>query len=70
MNFLKELVLINKVKKSIKQAKKMIDTNKGLAEEVKKILASLKVDIEALLNCLPQFKPIYKEIKEIVKEIF
>lgn len=70
MNIFKKIVLINKIQKAVKQAKDMIDTNKGLADEIKKIIASLKVDIEALLNCLPQFKPIYKEVMKIVKEVF
>lgn len=70
MNIFKKIALINKVKKAIKQAKKMIDTNLDLANEVKRTIGNLKTDIETLLTYLPQFKPIYKEIIEIVKEVF
>ena len=70
MNIFKKIALINKIRKATKQAKTMIDKNKGLAEEIKRIIGNLKTDIEALLTYLPQFKPIYKEVIEIVKEVF
>ena len=70
MNIFKKIALINKIKKSIKQAKKMIDTNNGLAVQVKNRIEYLINDVEELVRLLPQFKPIYKEIIEIVKEVF
>lgn len=70
MNIFKKIALINKVKKSIKQAKKMIDDNNGLAAQVKNRIEYLINDVEELIRLLPQFKPIYKEIVEIVKEVF
>lgn len=69
-NIFKKIALIHKIKKALKQAKKSIDTNKGLAAEIKNRLNYLIADIEELLGLLPQFKPIYKEVIEIVKEIF
>ena len=70
MNIFKKIALINKAKKTIKQAKKSIDINKGLAEEVKRILGNLKTDIEELLHYLPMFKPILADINEIIKEVW
>lgn len=70
MNIFKKIALINKVKKSIKQAKKMIDDNNGLAAQVRSRIEYLINDVEELARLLPQFKPIYKEIAEIVKEVF
>lgn len=70
MNIFKKIALINKVKKSIKQAKKMIDDNNGLAAQVRSRIEYLINDVEELIRLLPQFKPIYKEIIEIVKEVF
>ena len=70
MNIFKKIALINRIKKSIKQAKKMIDTNNGLAVQVKNRIEYLINDVEELTRLLPQFKPIYKEIIEIVKEVF
>lgn len=70
MNIFKKIALINRIKKSIKQAKKMIDTNNGLAALVKNRIEYLINDVEELIRLLPQFKPIYKEIIEIVKEVF
>ena len=70
MNIFKKIALIHKTKQAIKKAKKMIDTNQGLAQSVKNRLFYLVSDVEELIGLLPQFKPIYKEIKEIVKEVF
>lgn len=70
MNIFKKIALINKVKKAIKQTKKLLDTNKDLTKEVKRVIGNLKTDIEALLTYLPHLKPIYKEVIEIIKEVF
>lgn len=70
MNIFKKIALVNKVKKAIKQTKKLLDTNKDLTKEVKRVIGNLKQDIDALLTLLPHLKPIYKEVIEIVKEAF
>lgn len=70
MNIFKKIVLIGKVKKAFKKAKTMIENNQGLAVDVRNRLNYLKADIEEMLSLLPQFKPIYKEVVEIVKEVF
>ena len=70
MNIFKKIVLINKIKKAFKKAKKMINENQGLAYDVRNRLQYLAADIEEMLSLLPQFKPIYKEVLEIVKEVF
>lgn len=64
------IFFIFKIKKAVKQAKKMLDTNRDLTKEVKRIIGNIKQDVEILLTYLPQFKPIYKEITEIVKGVF
>ena len=64
------IFFIFKVKKAVKQAKKMLDTNKNLTKEVKRLIGNIKQDVETLLTYLPQFKPIYKEITDIIKEVF
>lgn len=70
MNIVKKIKLIGKIQKALKQAKTMIDKNQGLAYDIKSRLRYLVADIEEMLSLLPQFKPIYKEVIEIVKEIF
>lgn len=70
MNIFRKIALINRIKKATKKAKNMIDENQGLASDVKNRLSYLIADIEEMLSLLPQFKPIYKEVIEIVKEIF
>lgn len=70
MNVFKKIKLIGKIQKALKQAKEMIDKNQGLAVDIKNRLHYLVADIEEMLRLLPHFKPIYKEIIEIVKEVF
>lgn len=70
MNIFKKIAFVNKVRKAVKQAKQMIDKNQGLAVDVKNRLHYLVCDIEEMLSLLPQFKPVYKEVIEIVKEVF
>ena len=65
MNLIQKIKFIGKVNKAYKASKKLIDSKKGLAEEVKKVLASLKADVEALVALLPDFKEVYIEIKTI-----
>lgn len=64
------IFFIFKIKKAVKQTKKMLDTNKDLTREVKRIIGNIKQDVEILLTFLPQFKPIYKEFVEIIKKCF
>ena len=70
MNIFKQIVKINKAKKAIKQAKKSIDTNQEVTKHVKQIVGNLRLDIEALLSYLPQLKPVYKDLADIVKEFW
>ena len=69
-DFIKKIKFIGKVNKAYKASKKLIDNKKGLAEEVKKVLASLKADVEALVALLPDFKEVYIEIKTIIENAF
>lgn len=64
------IFFIFKIKKAVKQTKKMLDTNKDLTKEVKRLIGNIKQDVEILLTYLPQFKPIYKEVVEIIKKCF
>ena len=64
------IFFIFKVKKAVKEAKKMIDKNNGLAVDVKNRLHYLICDFEELIGLLPQFKPLYFEAREFIKETF
>lgn len=70
MNIFKKVRLIAKINSALKKSKKAIDKNNGLAAQVKNRIEYLINDVEELVRLLPQFKPIYKEIIEIVKEVF
>lgn len=65
-----DLLFVFKIKKAVKQTKKMLDANRDLTKEVKRIIGNIKQDVEILLSYLPQFKPIYKEFVEIIKKCF
>lgn len=67
LNFFQKIVLLNKINKAYKASKKLIDSKKGLADEVRKILANIKADIEALVALLPDFKEAYNELKAIIE---
>lgn len=70
MNIFKQIALINKAKKAIKQAKQTVDKNRGLAEDVKKKVGNVKMAIEDLLFSLPMLKPLYTDIVAIVKRFW
>ena len=67
MNLIQKIKLLNKLNKAWKASKKLIDSKKGLADEVKKVLANIKADIEALVALLPDFKEVYNELKKIIE---
>lgn len=70
MNIFQKISFLRKVNKAYKASKKLIDSKKGLAEEIKKIIANLKADFEALVALLPDFKEVYNEIKAIIENAF
>lgn len=70
LNIFQKISLLNKINKAYKASKKLIDSKKGLAEEIKKIIANLKADFEALVALLPDFKEVYNEIKAIIENAF
>ena len=67
MNLIQKIKLLNKLNKAWRASKKLIDSKKGLADEVKKVLANLKADLEALVVLLPDFKEVYNEEKKIIE---
>ena len=69
-DFIKKIKFIGKINKAYKASKKLIDSKKGLAEEVKKVLGNLKADVESLVALLPDFKEVYIEIKDIIEKAF
>lgn len=70
LNIFQKICLLNKINKAYKASKKLIDSKKGLAEEIKKVIANLKADFEALVALLPDFKEVYNEIKAIIENAF
>ena len=70
MNIIRAYQLYRKFNKAYKASKKAIDSKQGLAEEIKKVIANLKADFEALVALLPDFKEVYNEVKAIIENAF
>lgn len=70
MNIIQKIKFLGKVNKAYKASKKLIDTRKDLAKDIKKVFESLKADLEALVALLPDFKEVYIELKEIIENAF
>ena len=70
LNLIQKIILLNKVTKSWKASKKLIDSKKGLSEEVKKVFANIKADLETLVALLPDFKEVYNELRAIIENVF
>ena len=69
-NMFKGIKLYNDIHNALKEAKKLIDNNKGLVDNIKPIVKRLEEDFDNLTYYLPQFKPIIKSFLEIVKKVF
>lgn len=70
MNFFKKIILIKKIEAKVKEAKKLIDKNKGLAGKVKKVFGNIKNDFDELITLLPMLKGVKDEILETLKDLF
>ena len=65
MNIIQKIILLNKINKTIKQAKKIGENNHDLAVSLEKALLNLKADFEVLASLLPSLKGVYKDIKAL-----
>ena len=70
MNIFKKIILIKKIESKIKESKKLINKNKGLAGKVKKIFENIKSDFDELVILLPMLKDVKNEILETLKGLF
>lgn len=70
MNFFEQITYVVKIKKTVKEAKKTVDKNRGLAEDVKKKVVNLKAAIEDLLFSLPMLKPLYTDALAIIQKVW
>ena len=66
MNIIKKIRLLNKINKTVKQAKKLSENYSQLAVDLEKALMNLKADFEVLAGLLPSLKDVYKDIKELL----
>ena len=69
MNIFKAIGLVNKIEKSIKKSKTLIDTKKDLAEKVKKHIDNIIGEVQELVRLLPDLRSVYFEVIEIVENI-
>lgn len=68
-NFFKQLSFINKAKKSWKEAKKLIDSNKGTAEEARQIYVEFKALAERAINLLPPLTATIEGLFAIISKV-
>ena len=66
MNIFQKIKLVNKINKTIKQAKQIAENHSQLAVDLEKALLNLKADFEVLSNLLPSLKGVYQDIKAIL----
>ena len=69
MNIFKQISFVNKAKKSWKEAKKLIDNNKGVAEEARQIYLEFKALAERAINLLPPLKSTINGLIDILKKV-
>ena len=66
MGLIKDIQLVLKIKKSVKQAKEIIDKHEHLTDDLQKALLNLKADFEVLAGLLPSLKGVYTDIKALL----
>lgn len=66
MNIFKKIALINKITKKAKAVKKYLDST-HIDDELKEIIASLKSDIQKLINKVPDAKGLVEDLLDIIK---
>lgn len=70
MNIIEAIILYKKINKAYKESKKLIDSKKGLAEEVRKAIATLQADLYIISVLLPDFGEVIEAEKKIIKDAF
>lgn len=68
MNIFKQLAFINKAKKSWKEAKKLIDSNKGTAEEARQIYYEFRNLAERTICLLPPLRQTIQGLMAIINK--
>ena len=66
MNIFQKIKLLNRINKAIKQAKKLAEDNKELAESLQKAILNIKADFEVLAGLLPSLKGLVSDIKALL----
>ena len=69
MNIFKQISYVSKAKKSWKEAKKLIDTNKGVAEEARQIFIEFKALCERAIKLLPPLQNTINGLLDIIKKV-
>lgn len=69
MNIFRAIGIANRIEKAIKKSKFLIDSKKGLAENVKKHIDNIVGEVQELVRLLPDLRNVYFEVVEIVENI-
>ena len=69
MGLIANIKLANRISKSIKKAKTVLDEKQGIAKDVQKAIKNIKADFEVLIGLLPDLKEAYLDILELFKNV-
>lgn len=69
-NIIKAIILYNKFNKAYKASKKVIDNKQGLAKETQEAVIELRMAAQKFVNLLPDYKDVYLDIEEEIKNAF
>ena len=70
LSLIQKIKLINKISKAFKTSKKLIENKQGLAKETQDAIIELRMAAQKLVELLPDYKDVYLEIEEIIKNAF
>lgn len=70
MNIFKKIAFVNNANKAWKEAKKLIDSNKGTAEEARQIYVEFKALADRAIKLFPSMTNTINGLIEILKKAF
>ena len=67
MNIFKKIALVNKITKTVKEIKNIMNENSKLSQDLKVAITNLKVDIQIFSKLLPSCSSVVNQILALIK---
>ena len=67
MNIFKKIALVNKITKTVKEIKNILNENSKLSKDLQVAITNLKSDIQVFSKLLPSCHSVVSEILAIIK---